>query len=117
MLAPAGYGVEQGLVQANTPGINDIFIFEELEEMRNTWSKMVKAGVVAGCLAFGANAAMADGKWGKKWDDDFDYGQKYEQFEKWGKKWHDDFYHGWKSKNVIVMIPDGCDETVQTVAR
>ncbi|WDP93195.1 MAG: alkaline phosphatase [Desulfobacter sp.] len=58
---------------------------------------MVKAGVVAGCLVFGANAAMAGGKWENKWN----HGHHY----------------GWGAKNVIVMIPDGCDETVQTVAR
>lgn len=48
---------------------------------------------VAGSLTLAASAAMADGKWHREWND-------YQ-----------------KSKNVIVMIPDGCDETVQTLAR
>lgn len=57
----------------------------------------VKAGVIASCLAFSATSVMANGHGSKKWHSGFNG------------------YH--KSRNVIVMIPDGCDETVQTVAR
>lgn len=75
--------------------------------MQTKWKRFVQVGVVAGCLAFAASSAVAGGKWDKK----------EEYFSgKWNKKWekHYDFQ---KSKNVIVMIPDGCDETVQTLAR
>lgn len=55
--------------------------------------KFCQVGVITGCLIFAANSAMADSKW-------------------------DNNVNGFrKSENIIVMIPDGCDETVQTVAR
>jgi alkaline phosphatase len=41
------------------------------------------------------------------WADDDDDDRKYRKYKKW---------HG-KFKNLIVLIPDGCDETIQTVAR
>jgi len=64
--------------------------------MQTKWKRLVQTGVVAGCLAFAVSSAVADGKWNKKWEKHYDFQ---------------------KSKNVIVMIPDGCDETVQTLAR
>lgn len=64
--------------------------------MQTKWKKLAQVGIVAGCLAFAASSAVADGKWSKKWKKNYDFNN---------------------SENVIVMIPDGCDETVQTVAR
>ncbi|WP_321372386.1 alkaline phosphatase [uncultured Desulfuromusa sp.] len=64
--------------------------------MQTKWKKLAQVGVVACCLAFAASSAVAGGKWNKKWEKNHDF-------------------H--KSENVIIMIPDGCDETVQTVAR
>jgi len=65
--------------------------------MQTTWSSFVKSGIVAGCIVLTAGNVMANDKWSKKWSHDYrDYN---------------------KAENVIIMIPDGCDETVQTVAR
>jgi alkaline phosphatase len=63
--------------------------------------KVVQAVAVAGCIVFAAGSAIADGKWNNR-SDIISHG----------------FSHGFgKSENVIIMIPDGCDETVQTLAR
>lgn len=64
--------------------------------MSTKWKKVIRASVISGCLMLAAGTAMADGKWSKHW----------------GK--HDDYN---RAENIIIMIPDGCDETVQTVAR
>lgn len=59
--------------------------------------RIVQAGIVAGCVALAASNATAGRQWEKKWDR---------------------YAHGKKNvDSIIVMIPDGCDETIQTVAR
>ncbi len=57
--------------------------------MHKRWGKFARIGVIAGCLALAANSAMAG---------------------------HGNLFRS-NDENVIIMIPDGCDETVQTVAR
>lgn len=61
--------------------------------MHKRWGKVARIGVIAGCFALAANSAMAG------------YGH--------GNKRHCRN----NGDNVIIMIPDGCDETIQTVAR
>ncbi len=63
--------------------------------MKLQWSGMAKTGLLAGCFALAVSNAYA----GKKMDN--------------GNLLESDV----TLDNVIIMIPDGCDETVQTVAR
>ncbi|SHI79581.1 alkaline phosphatase [Malonomonas rubra DSM 5091] len=61
--------------------------------MLKKWKKSIGVAVVTGCLLLAATNGFA-------------------------KKNHWKDFHQFKNvKNAIVMIPDGCDETVQTVAR
>ncbi len=67
--------------------------------------------IVVGLLVFGSAASAMAGKTTNKWnwnDDEND-------------DWNDDHdYKGYKKsgiKNVIVMVPDGCDQSIQTLAR
>ncbi|MEA2115871.1 MAG: alkaline phosphatase [Thermodesulfobacteriota bacterium] len=69
--------------------------------MQTKWSFLVKSGIVAGCIIL----AAGNGVTGEK------------NVQKSGQRdWHGNGHYG-SADNVIVMIPDGCDETVQTVAR
>ncbi len=75
--------------------------------MQTKWKKVVRFGVIVGCLVFAANSVLAE--------QDRRY-RGYHQAGKW-QQWQHRHNSGKNAKSVIIMIPDGCDETVQTVAR
>ena len=75
--------------------------------MKMTWSYYIQIGVAAGCLALTAGNSLASIN--SKEDNWWANGSERKVMKHYHQKQH--------AENMIIMIPDGCDETIQTVAR